>query len=313
MKFYLGVTDNKWFDYLSKINPEDINFWQPGGKLSFKAIEKGAPFLFKLKYPYNTIGGVGFFSNHIFLPIPVAWDVFGDRNGVESLNSFYQIIKSLRSDNNSLSDNPNIGCIVLTNPIFFKQEDWISVPENWFPSTQTGKTYSDEEPIGKKLWEEVEKRLKKYLFYEKADQTKSQLILEPQVQYGKSVLIKVRLGQGAFRTLVTDAYSKKCAFTGEKTLPVLEAAHIKAYAESGPHYISNGLLLRSDIHKLFDNYYMTITTDYKIEVSKRIKEEFENGREYYQFHGKDLMVLPERNIDRPQKQFIDWHNNKFKV
>ena len=129
--------------------------------------------------------------------------------------------------------------------------------------------------------------------------------------YGKSVLTKVRLGQGAFRVLITDAYSRRCSITGEKTLPVLEAAHIKPYAESGPHFISNGLLLRSDMHKLFDSGYLTITNDYKIEVSQRIKEEFQNGKEYYQYHGKELLYLPQKPIDKPNETYIDWHNNNI--
>ena len=122
----------------------------------------------------------------------------------------------------------------------------------------------------------------------------------------------MRIGQGAFRVLITDAYSRKCAITGEKTLPVLEAAHIKAYAESGPHAISNGLLLRSDMHKLFDAGYITITKDHKVEISKRIREEFENGKEYYQYHGKELLNLPERQLNKPDSKFIEWHNNIFK-
>jgi len=129
--------------------------------------------------------------------------------------------------------------------------------------------------------------------------------------YGSSVLTKVRLGQGAFRVLVTDAYSRRCSITGEKTLPVLEAAHIKPYAESGPHFISNGLLLRSDMHKLFDSGYLTITNDLKIEVSQRIKEEFQNGKEYYQYHGKKLLFLPQRELDKPNEKYIDWHNSNI--
>ena len=313
MKFYLGVTDNEWFDYLSKINPEDINFWQPGGNSTFKVIQAGAPFLFKLKRPNNAIGGIAFFSSHSILPISVAWDVFGNRNGSVSFQEFESNIRRLRSRDNSLNTNPNIGCVVLTNPIFFKKQDWIPVPDNWASSIVQGKSYSTEDLAGKQLWSEIEKRLEQYKFYNSADETKSQLILEEpsSPRYGNSVLVKVRLGQGAFRVLVTDAYSKRCAITGEKTLPVLDAAHIKSYSDSGPHYISNGLLLRSDMHKLFDNYYLTITPDYKIEVSKRIKEEFENGKEYYQYHGKNLMILPKREMDKPNKDFIDWHNNKF--
>jgi putative restriction endonuclease len=210
--------------------------------------------------------------------------------------------------------NPTIGCIVLTNPIFFKKEDWIPTPEDWSASIVQGKSYSTDTDIGKRLWNRTEELLQKYL-YQNTDEEKSQFILEePEAVYGKSVLTKVRLGQGAFRVLVTDAYNRKCAISGEKTLPVLEAAHIKPYAESGPHFISNALLLRSDLHKLFDSGYLTITTGYKVEVSKRIKEEYENGKEYYRFHGGEIYNLPNRLKDMPEERYIEWHNeNVFKA
>ena len=44
--------------------------------------------------------------------------------------------------------------------------------------------------------------------------------------YGDPVLVRPRLGQGTFRVLVTDNYRRRCAVTGEKALPVLDAAHI---------------------------------------------------------------------------------------
>ena len=58
----------------------------------------------------------------------------------------------------------------------------------------------------------------------------------------------------------------------------------------------------------FDTGYLTITNQHKTEVSKRIKEEFENGKEYYQFHGKSLLYLPEEITNRPKAEFIQWHN-----
>jgi putative restriction endonuclease len=121
-------------------------------------------------------------------------------------------------------------------------------------------------------------------------------------------LVKGRLGQGAFRILVTDAYKRRCAITGERTLPVLEAAHIKPYARSGPNLVKNGLLLRSDLHKLFDIGYITVTPDFRVEVSPRIKEEYDNGKEYYAQHGQRLLVLPELTGDEPSKEFLEWHN-----
>ncbi len=87
-------------------------------------------------------------------------------------------------------------------------------------------------------------------------------------------------------------------------------AHIKPYAESGPNRVSNGLLLRSDLHILFDRGYVTINRDYRLEVSPRIREEFENGRQYYAMDGSALAVLPDRPSDRPGEDFIDWHNER---
>ncbi len=306
MRFYLGVTDNNWYNFLANQKREDINFWQPGGNIAFKILPTGAPFLFKLKSPLNVIGGIGFFSSHTFLPLSLAWDIFTTGNGCNSLEDLQKLILPLRKDKVNL--NPTIGCIVLTNPIFFKQEDWISVPEDWKMGIQQGKSYTTKDKIGQTLWAKIENLLQKYL-YQITKEEKSQLLLEePEPQYGKSILTKVRLGQGAFRILVTDAYSRKCAISGERTLPVLEAAHIKSYAKSGPHFISNALLLRSDLHKLFDSGYITITKDSKVEVSNRIKEEFENGREYYRFHGSSILNLPNRLIDKPESRFVEWHN-----
>ena len=113
-----------------------------------------------------------------------------------------------------------------------------------------------------------------------------------QPRYATS-LTKHRLGQGGFRISVTDAYQRRCAISGEKTLPVLEAAHIQPYSCEGPHMLQNGLLLRSDIHTLFDGGYITITPDYRIEVSQRLHNDYGNGRDYYKFHGERLLVLPE--------------------
>ena len=130
-----------------------------------------------------------------------------------------------------------------------------------------------------------------------------------QDRYGLPQLVRPRLGQGAFRVLVTDAYHRRCAMTGERTLPALEAAHIQRYSEQGPHRVDNGLLLRSDLHHLFDLGYLTVANDYRIEVSRRIKEEYENGRDYYALHGRPLAVIPSSAEDRPSRLFLDWHRS----
>jgi len=278
MRFYLGVTDNGWYSFLAAENREDVNFWQPGGNAGFKAIPQGAPFLFKLKSPINAIGGIGFFSSHTFLPLSVAWEVFGRGNGCNSFADLQRMILSYRKNDGNI--NPTIGCIVLTNPIFFEPKDWIKPPEDWSKNIVQGKSYSSEEQAGGALWMKIERLLEKYLFSE-GNEKKTQLILEePSVQYGNSILAKVRLGQAAFRVLVTDAYKRKCAISG----------------------------LRSDLHKLFDSGYLTITTDLRVEVSRRIKEEFQNGKEYYRYHGNSIVNLPQRIRDKPDPKFVQWHN-----
>ena len=125
------------------------------------------------------------------------------------------------------------------------------------------------------------------------------------------MLVRPRLGQGAFRLLVTDTYDRRCAVTRERTLPALDAAHVRPYAEGGVHEVTNGLLLRRDIHSLFDRGYVTVTPELRFEVSRRIKEEFENGRDYYALHGRSVCV-PDDIKRQPDRQALTWHNeNRF--
>ena len=91
-------------------------------------------------------------------------------------------------------------------------------------------------------------------------------------------------------------------------MPVLEAAHIKPVAKDGPYIASNGLLLRSDFHTLFDDGYITIGKDYRIYVSKRLHEDYGNGRDYYKYHGQKLLILPESIENMPSKDYLEWHN-----
>jgi len=79
-------------------------------------------------------------------------------------------------------------------------------------------------------------------------------------------------------------------------------------AQSSPDRTENGLLLRSDLHRLFDAGYVTATPEPRIEVSRRIKEEFENGRDYYRFHGAELTVLPSSRAEQPDAGYLRWHN-----
>lgn len=301
MKFWVGVTDKRWFDFLSKIQPDEVNFWRPSSTLNFKAIKPGEPFLFKLHSPNNFIVGGGFYVRHTTLPLSIAWEVFGEKNGTPNKDMLHKRITQYRK---GFEPDPIIGCTVLTEPFFFDESDWIPMPRDWSPNIVVGKRYDPNEAIGMEIWTHVSERLQS----QDLSETKAVEVSEEPERYGSLYLAMGRIGQGAFRVLVTDAYNRRCAISGERTLPVLQASHIKPYVESGPNKISNGLLLRSDLHILFDRGYVTITNDYRVEVSKRIKAEFENGRDYYTFHGQKLTVLPIREYEKPSIEFIEWHN-----
>lgn len=301
MKYFVGVTDNNWFNFLSSIKPDEVNFWRPSG-ISFKSIDIGLPFLFKLHSPLNYIVGGGFFIKSEILPLSLAWDAFGEKNGASNINILKNAINQYRKETNN---NPEIGCIILNEPFFFERKDWIPIPKNWSKNIVSGKSYNTSDSIGLELWNEVQERLS-FDINKISDQLE---IYGEGNRYGKAYISRSRLGQGAFRVLVADAYHRRCAITAERTLPVLEAAHIKDFSEEGPNRVDNGILLRSDLHKLFDKGYLTITTDYNIEVSRRLKEEFENGKIYYPYHGKQIKVIPETIEERPSKEYLIWHNN----
>jgi putative restriction endonuclease len=302
MKVWVGVTDGDWFEFLQARRPDEVNFWQPSGTRSFKVLEPGEPFLFKLHSPRNFIAGGGFFVRHTALPFSLAWEAFGAKNGVPDVGRFRQRIAKYRRANEP-ELNPIIGCSILTEPFFWPEDQWIPIPANWAPNIVQGKTYDTAEAIGATLWHEV---LSRFAGDPSKQGTRDQ---DQQPRYGADYLAHARLGQGAFRVLVTDAYQKRCAITGERTLPVLEAAHIQPYAAEGPHRVSNGLLLRSDLHILLDRGYLTVTPDLRVQVSKRIREEFENGRDYYAHHGQLLRVLPENPPERPDAAFLRWHTD----
>ena len=295
-----SLTDD-WFRFLSgQPSLEEVNFWQPGGRTHFKALKPGELFLFKLHAPRNFIVGGGVFTRADILPVSLAWDAFGEANGASTLLEMRKRIAFYRDQSDDPREDYHIGCRVLTQPFFFSEREWIPIPPSWSPHIQQGRTYDTSEGDGRLLWEMV---------MEQEARQPSAPITPPR--YGEPAIIRPRLGQGAFRIAVTDIYRRCCAVTGEKTLPILDAAHIRPFGEGGPHEASNGLLLRTDIHRLFDLGYVTVSNDGKFEVGRRLKDDFENGRHYYDMRGQSLF-MPDNPSERPGRDVLEWHqHNRF--
>ncbi|MCB1635372.1 MAG: HNH endonuclease [Xanthomonadales bacterium] len=297
IRLVIAVTDSDWFEQLRK-HPDldEVNFWAPSG-LNFRALSPGELFLFKLHAPRNVIVGGGIFAHASVLPWSLAWQAFGRANGATSAEEMRRrIIRYRRSDATDRSEF-DIGCRILTQPFFFDERDWIPVPKTWSPNIVSLKTYDTSTDEGKALWDAISQRM---------NWASSTSIAEAE-RFGRPQLIRPRLGQGAFRVTVTEAYQRRCAVSGERTLPALDAAHIKPYGEGGEHDQSNGLLLRKDIHSLFDAGYVTVTPEMRFEVSRRIREEFENGKHYYALQGQRI-ALPRDAAMRPSADALAWHN-----
>jgi putative restriction endonuclease len=68
------------------------------------------------------------------------------------------------------------------------------------------------------------------------------------------------------------------------------------------------MLLRRDFHTLFDRGYIIVDKNFTVEVSHRTKEDLGNGKEYYAHHGSKLIILPEKNDQLPDTNYLRWHN-----
>jgi putative restriction endonuclease len=296
MKGFIGITDSDWFAFLSERQAgiDEVNFWQPSGKRSFRALAPGELFLFKLHSPQNYIVGGGLFAHFTILPISMAWDAFQEKNGAASLAEMRQRVGRYRRAPVDPLEDYRIGCILLEQPFFLPEHDWIPAPADWGRQTVQGATYDLARGEGRRVWHELTARV-------------------PLASVGQRelwpiapTLVLPRLGQGSFRVLVTDLYERRCAVTGERTLPVLDAAHIKPYHLEGPHHPTNGLLLRTDLHTLFDRGYVTVTPEMRLEVSRRIREEFENGQDYYRLQGLEVR-RPRAPHALPAASYLEWH------
>lgn len=300
MRAYVGITDKDWFDLLrSQPGIDEVNFWKPGGTAGFSAINVGEPFLFKLHHPYSYIVGGGFFTYFSRLPMSLAWEAFGVKNGARTFDEMRRRIVRYRRTSAETREDFSIGCIILAQPFFFDERDWIAAPASFHSNIVQGKRYDLEHEEGLALWDAVRVSLVS------SPARVAERAVEPAM-FGEPVPVRRRLGQGAFRVLVTDTYERRCAVTREKTLPVLEAAHIRPVTGGGKHAVENGLLLRSDVHTLFDRGYVTVDPTGQFRVSPRLKQDFDNGAHYYQMAGSSIW-LPSGAEQRPSREALEWH------
>lgn len=116
------------------------------------------------------------------------------------------------------------------------------------------------------------------------------------------------MGQGHFKRAVSAAYGHRCAVTSSATFPSLEAAHIRPFADGGLHAVSNGLLLRADVHRLYDRGYLGIDRDLRLRVSPQLRAHGWNGEELYRREESGFVVAaPDAEDLQPDRAALGWH------
>jgi putative restriction endonuclease len=300
---YVAVTDGDWHRFLAaRPGLDEVNFWRPGGGRGFHALRPGEPFFFKTHYPHNRIVGGGFFSRFVALRISEAWEVFGEANGAASEEAMRSRVGHYRREAISPADDPFVGCVLIRDVCFFPPEAMAEPPPDFAPNVVQGKGYDLAVEPAASYFEELVQRLLRVTI--EVDLSEPWHRSGPL--FGDRRLVPYRLGQQAFQAVVLDAYGRRCAITGTAIRPVLEAAHIRPVAAGGEHRIDNGLLLRSDVHTMFDRGYLGVNPHYRLHVSPRLRNEFGNGEQFYARAG-EVIALPERRTDRPQREFLEWH------
>ncbi len=309
MQPYIANTDRDWFDFLSTRalgQPlDEVNFWQPKGPRPLKNFSPGELVVFRLKKPDYCLAGFGYFAHFAETTIEDAWALFGWRNGADSRARFLSILSRPRGEDLSVESRQagRIGSTILTHAEFWPESRWVpwGVSEGWHVNLVQGKTETESARVARLLALTDARGLG--LPRELAPRFD---LVDADRRVRREITAVQREGQGAFKTRLLDAYGR-CAISGEKTRPVLDAAHIQSYLGPESNHVQNGILLTKEFHALFDSGYVTVTPDYRVQVSEALRAHWQNGVRYYGFHDQPLRRLPDRADLRPSREALEWH------
>jgi putative restriction endonuclease len=243
------------------------------------------------------------------MSVAMAWEVFGDKVGDPDFGRFAGRIARYRS---YLHDEPSaapvedqpLSCLVLREAVFLPSSQWLpwGREEDWSPRILSFKTYDLASGPGRTLQALIEQSHPEPV-------PDLAPVFQPLAEDSRVVAERraaVREAQGTFRLQLLAAYAGRCAVTGEHALPVLEAVHIQPYRGPASNHVQNGLVLRADLHRLYDGGYLTVTPDLRLEVSGRLDAEYRNGRAYYAMAGRRVAV-PQDPALQPSRAALSWH------
>ncbi|WP_420386022.1 HNH endonuclease [Roseivirga sp.] len=296
--FAISPTDLDWFNYLKSNNHTyKVNFWTPT-PWNISKLSKGDHLYFMLKAPIRKIGGFGIFEDYKTLSFDDAWNQFGLSNGCGSKDELQEklyLYKNNRSNNLKNNSSTQLGCIILKTPIFLDNEHFLDL-QNFDISFSRHivkiKYYLDHDPLINHI---ISNQSSKDFHLVDLNQKKS-----------KQTMVKERKGQSLFRFTISEAYKHRCCITGEKIPELLEAAHIQPYINTNSNHVKNGLLLRTDLHKLYDSGLLFIDESYTVHISQYVRSHY-----YNQFH-QTRIELPNNENDHPSKNALKLRRYEFR-
>jgi len=133
----------------------------------------------------------------------------------------------------------------------------------------------------------------------------TELELDPSY---RQQLTKRRLHQRPFRAAVLRAYKTSCAVCSFRHSDLLDAAHIQEDGAGGRPLVTNGLTLCKMHHAAYDRRILGITPNYEVRINADVLQEVDGPMLRHgiqEFHGKQLMVLPDRRTERPDRELLD--------
>ena len=284
--FIAAITNRDWFDYQKSHGFIDrINFWTPT-RWRYKDLRPGVKMVFKLKGSGDFAGGYGIIQEYKYQSLEETWNEFGRRNGFDNKTSFLEGLCKTKS-----GISLKCGCIVLSDVVFWDKEVKLSDYNLEFKTrgTQTGKTYTCSFP-----------------FSNLDIQTETFSLVQSSEKKKRTQSVTDRDGQGEFHAKISRTYHHKCCISGEEAPELLQAAHIQDYINKESNHVQNGLLLRIDLHKLFDNGLLYIDDHYVVHISPLVKSE-----DYRKYDGK-ILTLPKQKSDWPSLNALQIKEKSFR-
>ena len=295
--FAVSPTDLEWFENIRNLDSGDVvNFWTPTS-WNLQGLKEGHKFYFMLKSPVRKIGGYGTFSKYLNMSSDDAWKRYGLANGVSSQQELVgkiDLYAKKRSKEIISSEERAIGCIELKDVVTLDENEFLDPSEfgcnfsNYIVKVKYVKEYDNMADLFKE------------------DSKNEDFLLVEGNAVRKKISRKDRKGQCLFRQEILQNYEHRCCVTGENIEILIEAAHIQAYVDERSNHPQNGLCLRADIHRLFDEGLISITDKHIVQVSSKLV-----GTSYEGLGGKKIF-LPKEKSKLPSDEALAFQRESFR-